>query len=154
MKFPIGTYFKYAPFNYQVMSYNSKLAAPYAVKLWDDDVNDYDMIELTEKQLEISFNASTDKVMGIVGEANSSATKSTKAETGKLNDQEAEKQWKNLTDIPFDEDEEGRLLIAEDWLHFEKGTEREDIWHWFDDLHSKGVHYLLYEFDPEGKVES
>lgn len=67
----------------------------------------------------------------------------------KYSDKEIEKRWLDLEDIPFDYPEETGLkdmAIGQDWLHFEKGTEREEIWRWFDENHSKGVHWLLYEF--------
>ena len=35
--------------------------------------------------------------------------------------------------------------IEEPYLHFPAGTHREEIWHWFDEQHSKGVYYLLHE---------
>lgn len=35
-------------------------------------------------------------------------------------------------------------VMSDDFLHFPKGTHREDIWKWFDKKHSKGVHFLLY----------
>jgi len=63
-----------------------------------------------------------------------------------IKDKEAETLWMELEDIPFDETELGGLIIAQNWLHFEKGTEREEIWHWFDEKHSQGVHYLLNVF--------
>lgn len=53
--------------------------------------------------------------------------------------------WDSLEDVLFYEDGEGRMHLFYDWFLFEKGTEREEIWHWFDKNHSKGVHYLLYE---------
>lgn len=62
-------------------------------------------------------------------------------------DKEIEKLWLELTDIPFNENEEGQLLLDEEWLHFEKDIEREEIWQWFDEQHSKGVYYLLYEYE-------
>ena len=34
--------------------------------------------------------------------------------------------------------------IEEPFACFPAGTEREEIWHWFDRRHSKGVAYLLY----------
>lgn len=61
-----------------------------------------------------------------------------------------ENMWEELTDIPFSEID-GELFLEENWLHFKKGTEREDIWKWFDSHHSKGVYYLLYEFDELGE---
>ena len=58
-----------------------------------------------------------------------------------------EQMWEELEDIPFDEDENsGKMYIAQDWKDFEKGEFREDIWHWFDERHSKGVAYLLYGY--------
>ena len=63
------------------------------------------------------------------------------------NDAELEDLWRDLVDIPIDEDER----LEEDWFIFKKGTWREDIWHWFDERHSKGVYYLLYEFDIYNK---
>ena len=34
--------------------------------------------------------------------------------------------------------------IEEPFLGFPAGTNREELWHWFDKRHSKGVAYLLY----------
>ena len=51
--------------------------------------------------------------------------------------------WEELTDVPFDEDALGQLILAVNWYHFPAGTEREEIWHWFDVRHSKGVAYLM-----------
>lgn len=59
-------------------------------------------------------------------------------------DKEIENVWESLTDIPFDEDDEKELILADDWYVFGKGTSREDIWHWFDERHSKGVVWLMY----------
>ena len=64
----------------------------------------------------------------------------------KLDDIEIEKLWNELTDIPFDESEND-LVLSEDWFVFDKGTEREDIWHWFDEHHSKGVGWLMNEYE-------
>lgn len=52
--------------------------------------------------------------------------------------------WDELGDVPFDENESGELILAEDWYHFKAGTERDEIWHWFDKLYSYGVYSLLY----------
>lgn len=62
-------------------------------------------------------------------------------------DAEIENLWCDLSDVPFDELPDGRLVLAEDWNQFPAGTDREDIWHFFDRNHSKGVAYLLYDFD-------
>ena len=44
--------------------------------------------------------------------------------------------WAELTDIPMNPDTE---RMEEQFLHFPAGTEREDIWHWFDERYSKGI---------------
>lgn len=60
--------------------------------------------------------------------------------------------WKNLTDVPFMEDEKGRLVLENDYSFmigtrevamFPAGTDREEIWYWFDKHHPNGVAYLL-----------
>ena len=61
----------------------------------------------------------------------------------KYNDTELENLWKSLEDIPMNENEQ----LEEDWFIFSKGTDKEEIWHWFDEQYSKGVYYLLYEFN-------
>lgn len=44
---------------------------------------------------------------------------------------------------------------AAPFLHFPAGTDREEIWQWFDQRHSKGVAYLLYggteDYVPEAR---
>ena len=56
-----------------------------------------------------------------------------------------EKLWNKMEDVPFSEGIDGEMYLDEDWENFSKGTSRTDIWHWFDENHSKGVYYLLYE---------
>lgn len=56
-------------------------------------------------------------------------------------DLELEKLWEAFGDVPMNPETE---VMADDFLHFPKGTHREDIWKWFDQKHSKGVHFLLY----------
>lgn len=62
-----------------------------------------------------------------------------------------EKIWDGLEDIPFYE-EDSEQYIEENYLDFEKGTSKEDIWHWFDERHSKGIHYLLYEYEANNQI--
>lgn len=57
--------------------------------------------------------------------------------------QEIEHLWLELGDVPFDEDKDGELILADDWHIFYKGTSREDIWHWFDDKHPIGLYALM-----------
>lgn len=61
-------------------------------------------------------------------------------------DEELEKLWEELGDVPMDPETE---CLEEAFFIWEKGTDREDIWHWFDERHSKGVAYLLYRVEPE-----
>lgn len=66
-----------------------------------------------------------------------------------VTDGELEKLWRELADVPFDDnDPDLDMTLAEDWQWFRKGTPREEIWHWFDERHSKGVAFLLY--GPDG----
>lgn len=65
-----------------------------------------------------------------------------------LDDAEIEKLWDELTDVPFDESEYD-LMLSDNWFIFEKGTKREDIWHWFDKYHSKGVGWLMNEYEKK-----
>ena len=51
--------------------------------------------------------------------------------------------WRTFTDVNIDEDE----YIEQNWFIFEKGTHREYIWHWFDERHSKGVAWLMYDLE-------
>ena len=61
-----------------------------------------------------------------------------------MTDQELETLWTKLGNIPCYEDEQGCLLLEERFLHFDKGTNREEVWEWFDNKYSKGVYALMY----------
>lgn len=41
---------------------------------------------------------------------------------------ECKKLWKSLGDVPVDDND----CIGEQWHIFDKGTMREEIWHWFE----------------------
>lgn len=56
-------------------------------------------------------------------------------------DKKLEKLWEQFGDVPMDSETE---CIDEPFLNWNAGTHREEIWHWFDERHSKGVAYLLY----------
>lgn len=56
-------------------------------------------------------------------------------------DEELENLWEKFGDIPMDPETE---CIEEPFLYWGSGIHREEIWHWFDQRHSKGVAYLLY----------
>lgn len=64
-----------------------------------------------------------------------------------------EKKWNELKDIPFIEVDKEQILDGEYW-DFAKGvTSNEDIWHYFDQNYSKGVYYLLYEYENSQSSE-
>lgn len=62
-------------------------------------------------------------------------------ETLRDRDEELEELWSRFGDVPMNPETE---CIEEPFLGFPAGTNREEIWHWFDRRHSKGVAYLLY----------
>ena len=58
-----------------------------------------------------------------------------------MTDWELERKWEEFGDVPMNPETE---CIEEPFLDFPAGTHREEIWHWFDEQHSNGVHWLLY----------
>ncbi len=62
-------------------------------------------------------------------------------ETLQERDQILEDLWSEFSDVPMDPDTE---CIEDQFLGFPVGTNREEIWHWFDVRHSKGVAFLMY----------
>jgi len=64
----------------------------------------------------------------------------------KYTDSELEQLWEDFGDVPMNPETE---VMAADFLHFPKGTHREEIWKWFDSKHSKGVHFLLYKGEDD-----
>lgn len=56
-----------------------------------------------------------------------------------MTDQELENLWDEFANTPINEDD----CIEQQFHTFEPGTDRMDIWHWFDENHSKGVAYLI-----------
>ena len=72
------------------------------------------------------------------------------SEKEKMNEEKdkvLEGKWEELEDVLFDEDEDKELILHNDWYIFKRGTSRDDIWHYFDIEHSKGIYYLLYEYE-------
>ena len=51
--------------------------------------------------------------------------------------------WQELEDVLFDENEDGELILADDWYIFKKGTTREDIWHYLEDFYGVVIGDLL-----------
>lgn len=61
-------------------------------------------------------------------------------------DELMESLWEAFDEYTIDDEER----IEEPFLRFAAGAKREDVWHWFDEWYSKGVHALLYgDDDPE-----
>lgn len=56
-------------------------------------------------------------------------------------DAELERLWAEFGDVPMNPETE---CMDEPFLGFPAGTHREEIWHWFDERHSRGVSYLLH----------
>lgn len=59
-------------------------------------------------------------------------------------DQLLEELWGELADVPVDPETE---KLEAPYLHFPVGTDKFDVWKWFDERHSKGVRYLLYRVE-------
>ena len=62
-------------------------------------------------------------------------------------DRKIEKLWEELEDVPVYEHKNFALCLDVDWQEWPKGTDIEDIWRWFDEHHSKGVAWLMYEYE-------
>ena len=67
-------------------------------------------------------------------------------------DEELEELWDQFEDIPMNQETE---CIEAPFFGWGVGIGRDEIWHWFDQRHSKGVAYLLYhgqeDYVPETK---
>jgi len=62
--------------------------------------------------------------------------------------QAAKKLWEELGDVPVDEDDD----LEEDWKHFPAGTNKFEVWQWFEDKFNVSVAKdLMYKND---KVEA
>ena len=55
------------------------------------------------------------------------------------NNQQAVEQWDQFQDIPIDDNE----CIDVPFLHFEAGTTRFDIWHWFEEHYDINIGDLI-----------
>lgn len=81
-----------------------------------------------------------------------------------------EQLWKEFVQVAFKEDEEHRLVLEKEYkivlridledgrkskermlICFPEGTDREEIWKWYDRNHPKGITYLLYGEDRRKK---
>lgn len=64
-----------------------------------------------------------------------------------LDDAKLEFLWEEFGDVLIDDDE----CILDDFLGFEYGTHREEVWHWFDERYSGGVAALMFGVDEDGR---
>ena len=55
---------------------------------------------------------------------------------------ELQELWNELSDIPVNENDE----IEEDFLDFPSGTDKFDVWHWFDERCPNNLHDDLMYF--------
>ena len=62
-------------------------------------------------------------------------------ETLRDRDEALEEMWHQFADVPMNPKTE---CIEEEFFGWGPGASREEIWHWFDRRHSKGIAYLLY----------
>ena len=67
----------------------------------------------------------------------------------KYDDAFLEEMWDELGDVPVYENEKYQLCLDVDWQGWEKGTDVEAIWHWFDEQHTKGVGWLMNEYESK-----
>ncbi len=67
-------------------------------------------------------------------------------ETRNEKDKMLESMWCELEDVPFDFDEDGRMIMSTDWWIFKRGTDTREIWVHFNTEHSMGVKYLIDNF--------
>lgn len=73
---------------------------------------------------------------------------------GKL-DKIMEKFWDEFEDVPFYSDENGIEYLDEEFLGFKvNNTSKQEIWLWFNERHSRGIHYLLYEYEKENELDN
>lgn len=57
--------------------------------------------------------------------------------------------WEEFGDVLIDYDNPDNPdgIIEHDWRMFEAGTERIEIWEWFDECYSGGVYKLMFPND-------
>ena len=54
--------------------------------------------------------------------------------------QKLQELWEQFADVPINNNDE----IDEDFNNWKKGTDRFEIWHWFDEHYPGGVQLLVY----------
>ena len=63
-----------------------------------------------------------------------------------IDDDVCKQLWEEFADVLIDYDNPDYPdgIIENDWFIFEAGMERIEIWRWFDEHYSKGVHALMF----------
>lgn len=102
-------------------------------------------VGISIRSMDLMISLRIDELFEIMKAAAEASQELTAAMCADLSDDQLEELWRELSDIPFDEaDSPSGLILSHSWRHFPKGVDREDIWHWFDEHHSKGITYLLH----------
>ena len=63
-------------------------------------------------------------------------------------DRELEELWEEFADVPMNPETEE---MEEPFLFFPAGTNREEVWEWFDERYSRGVAKLLLVGEPKDR---
>ena len=63
-----------------------------------------------------------------------------------MTNKDIETLWNKFTDIPINPKTE---KTEADFMQFKAGTDKSEIWHWFDKNYSAGIYYLLYPHSHE-----
>lgn len=101
-------------------------------------------IGFSMREMNIMFSVRMDELFEVLRSAAEASQEFHASLPQKYTDAELETRWKELESIPFDEaDSPSGLILAEKWYVFQMGTDRDDIWNWFANRHSKGLAYLM-----------
>ncbi len=91
-------------------------------------VNDEERKTIALKVMEKSTTSEIDNLIEILAMTDITSPKYLIDRAVEKTVTEAKRLWAELGDIPINEDEE----IDIDWHIFSKGTDRQEIWHWFE----------------------
>lgn len=116
---------------------DAKSAQEWALEIWGNGAFDPELDGDFEGDAEVS-PASEDECLDYQYDAFMDADH--------LTDSEVEELWRSLDDVPMNPETE---RMEKPFLIFPAQTPREEIWHWFDKHHSKGIAYLLYGTEPQ-----
>ena len=61
-------------------------------------------------------------------------------------DEQLKDLWEEFGDVLLDySDEKTDGVLEKDWFIFEAGTDKLEIWDWFDEQHSVGLYKLMFK---------